>query len=108
MPIKYPYEYIGSAKHQGNYNSAIDLLYDLCLNFSVMDGSVYHPCKPGQTFEGLPEHMKETLRTLKSDDLAKMRYDLVVPIFADNGWAYQRRQRAIERNKKYEQTQNYS
>lgn len=83
--------------------SAIDLLFDLSLNLSVLDGSVYRETKPGQTFEGLPEHMKETLRTLKSDDLSKMRLDLVVPLFADNHFAYERRQRAIERNKKYEQ-----
>lgn len=93
-------------KYLRNNMSAIDLLHDLVVGFSVLDGSVYKEAKPGSTFEGLPEHVKETLRTLKSDDLSKMRLDLVLPWTADNNFAYERRQRAIERNKKYEQEQN--
>lgn len=52
----------------------LDLAEPIELIAIVHDKSIRRKWKPGEAFQKLPDDVKELLKNLKSDDIAKTRY----------------------------------
>lgn len=61
------------------YN-AIEIM-SCCANFSPY-------AKPGENYAKLPQHMRDSLKNLKSDEISTHRMDLLMPFIMDGQWRW--------------------
>jgi len=58
--------------------AAIDVMFDVCFDHVCLPEHIRKKStKPGETYQNLPESVKDKLKELTSDDLCSMRPDLV-------------------------------